>query len=730
MATLTVGPAGRDYTTIQAAVNAASYGDIIQCDANVTFVEQDFLLPNKGAGSSYITITTNASAGSLPPAGHRTGPAYETFMPRIKSAGFGVSTVNLADGAHHYKFQHVHFPHVPSGYNSMFAMGTGEQKLKANHPHHVIIDQCYFEGDAIDGQRCGVNWNAGEGEITNSYFEKCTAMGQDAQCIAGNNGTGPLLIDNNYLSGGAENVIFGGSDPWMRWRMTTTGNVSTTGADVSLVDPTGRDIGDLVVGDLLAIDVESGAGITLEFPTIATFTRNSASTATLTWTPALSANPDTTAGSIRHDVIMDGVTITNNLFTKDLAWRDGILGTPVNPSATLGAGGTLATTYYYKVQAGATGYVDNAVNSLSATQVNATAAGGNGTITVDWDAVTNAEYYRVWRGTSSNGQTQYVQVTAPTSVLVDDGSLSWTTATIPTSASKWVVKNLFELKCCLNVTISGNIFRYLWEDTNIGARQAWWLKAENQNNDGGSWTSTIRNMTIEYNLVESVFGWLSLQGRYCVNGSPIVRPAPIKGVTIRHNLIIDCTGTVWGESPSNTANVMLVQNGVEDLTIDHNTVIAPGMRDIMTFDSEHYDLVNFTYTSNMALRNTSGWSGSPAGEGNDALDLYIPTRTITNNAIGGAQSGNFSGSYPTNNNYPTVANWEAAFTNYSSDGNPLDYVIAPGHAYLTGGADGQPIGANIAAVLAAIAYAEDGIIPDVITSTGRRGPMIATSIFG
>lgn len=716
MATYTVGPAGRDFTTIQAAVNAATYGDTIQCDANVTFVEADFTLPNKGAGSSYLTITTNAAAGSLPLSGHRTSPAYETFMPRIKSNGFGVSTVNFADGAHHYKFQHVHFPHVPNGFNSLIAVNDGTTKLLSNHVHHLLIDQCYFEGDEVDGQRCGVTWNGGEGQITNSYFERCMGVGQDAQCIAGSNGIGPLLIDNNYLSGAAENVIFGGSDPAMRWRMTTTGNVTTTGADVVLSDPTGRDIGDLVIGDLLAFDMEAGAGITLEFADIATITRNSASTATITWTPALSTTPDTAASSIRHDVIMNGVTITNNLFTKDLTWRNPILGIPANPSAVLSAGGTLSGAKFYKVQAGATGYVSNAIRGLSATQVTEIAAGGNGTITIDWDAVPLAEFYRVWRGTATNAQTEYYQVTAPTTVLVDDGGLTFTAGTIPTTGSKWTVKTLFELKACKNVTISGNIFEYLWEDTNTGARQAFWLKGENQNNDGGAWTATIRNMTIEKNIIRHVFGWLSLQGRYCVNGSPIVRPAPIRNVIIRNNLVIDCTGTVWGESPSNTAWVMLIQNGNEDVTIDHNTVIAPGMRDVMTIDSSNHVNVNFTYTNNMALRNGSGISGPPSAEGTAALDAWMSSYTVQSNAIGGAQSGQFSGGYPASNNYPTVANWQAAFTTYSADGAPLDYVIAPAHAYKNAGLDGKDLGADIAAVLEATAFAFDGIRP-----ANRRG---------
>ena len=38
-------------------------------------------------------------------------------------------------------------------------------------------------------------------------------VGFDSQAINGWTGPGPLLIENNYLEGAGENVIFGGADP-------------------------------------------------------------------------------------------------------------------------------------------------------------------------------------------------------------------------------------------------------------------------------------------------------------------------------------------------------------------------------------------------------------------------------------------------------------------------------------------------------------------------------------
>ena len=47
----------------------------------------------------------------------------------------------------------------------------------------------------------------------NSYISECKAVGQDSQAISGFNGPGNYLIENNYLEGATENVLFGGADP-------------------------------------------------------------------------------------------------------------------------------------------------------------------------------------------------------------------------------------------------------------------------------------------------------------------------------------------------------------------------------------------------------------------------------------------------------------------------------------------------------------------------------------
>jgi len=53
----------------------------------------------------------------------------------------------------------------------------------------------------------------------------------------------------------------------------------------------------------------------------------------------------------------------------------------------------------------------------------------NGTVVLTWDASSGAVKYRVWRGTASGGESQYVDVTSTT--FSDTGNLSWASGTPP-----------------------------------------------------------------------------------------------------------------------------------------------------------------------------------------------------------------------------------------------------------------------------------------------------------
>src|SRR6185437_11151979 len=91
--------------------------------------------------------------------------------------------------------------------------GSASQTQLAQLPHDLVFDRVYVHGDPAAGQKRGIALNSGYTEITNSYIADIKAVGQDAQAICGWNGSGPYVIENNYLEASGENVLFGGADP-------------------------------------------------------------------------------------------------------------------------------------------------------------------------------------------------------------------------------------------------------------------------------------------------------------------------------------------------------------------------------------------------------------------------------------------------------------------------------------------------------------------------------------
>ena len=208
-ATLTVNAGGN----LQAALDAAKPGDTILLQAGAVFTGS-FILPAKG-GTAYITIRSSAPDGSLPPPGRRITPGSAPLLAKIRSTSSGPAFAT-APGASYWRLMFLEiYPSASTASANLVAFGgTGSsQSTLASVPHHLIVDRCYIHGDAGFGQRRGVALNSGDAQVVNSYFADFKAVNQDTQAIAGWNGPGPFLIDNNYLEAAGENIIFGGSDP-------------------------------------------------------------------------------------------------------------------------------------------------------------------------------------------------------------------------------------------------------------------------------------------------------------------------------------------------------------------------------------------------------------------------------------------------------------------------------------------------------------------------------------
>jgi hypothetical protein len=198
-------PPGGD---LQAAVNKANSGDVIELKAGATYYGE-IILPNKPL-TDFVTIQT--SAVTQLPENQRIKPSQSNLLAKIVSRGKGAPAVSTENAAHHYRFVGIEF--APSNADYVYNLVLfGQPEKLADAAHHLEIDRCYFHDFKSGITRRAVALNSQTTTIKNSYFEGFAYPQQETQAILGWTGTKDVKIINNYIEGGAENIMFGGADP-------------------------------------------------------------------------------------------------------------------------------------------------------------------------------------------------------------------------------------------------------------------------------------------------------------------------------------------------------------------------------------------------------------------------------------------------------------------------------------------------------------------------------------
>ena len=222
-ATRTVCASGCQYTSLQAAIDAAVAGDTILLRAGETFIGNVTLRPK--SGTAFITIKSDAPATSLPGEGVRLVPegkpgantARRALARLLGRTGTykSVPIVRAAPGAHHYRLQFLEIDGTNSvGYDTLVALGDNnstQTRLDAV-PYSIVLDRVWVHGHPTKGVKRGIGLNSRSTDILNSYINDVFSL-PDSQAIAGYNGPGPFRIVNNHLEASAENIMFGGADP-------------------------------------------------------------------------------------------------------------------------------------------------------------------------------------------------------------------------------------------------------------------------------------------------------------------------------------------------------------------------------------------------------------------------------------------------------------------------------------------------------------------------------------
>ncbi len=267
----------------------------------------------------------------------------------------------------------------------------------------------------------------------------------------------------------------------------------------------------------------------------------------------------------------------------------------------------------------------------------------------------------------------------PSDILIQKNQfykpLSWQVGSSNYAGVPVWAKNHIELKFAQRVTIDSNTFDNNW----VGADQRGFVMVFNVRAESGQvpW-AVVNNVTVSNNVIRHAAAGAVFVG----HDSSSSEMGSAGGFTVKNNIWEDVSSS-WG----NDGRLFQVQDGVNGVTIDHNTGFQTGYA--LVFSPSGSSTVNFT--NNIT---NIGWgvAGDGQSPGIATLNTYDSGGTFSNNVlIGGSPSG-----YPANNFFPgSLA--AVGFINFALE----NFLLSPTSPYLYASTDGSPLGSTVATSSAA-----------------------------
>jgi hypothetical protein len=208
-------PIGSDSgaSELQNTFNVAGCGDTIVLIAGDTY-SGNFTIPQTSC-SGWIVVESSA-ASSLPGPGNRLNPSTYAADLAIISTPNVTQAIQFNDFSNHWRFIGIEITtSYSNASNTLYVIvGMGESDTSAaNLPSYIIFDRCYIYGSAVTPIAHGIYADGAYIAVVDSYCDEIIDNGADAQCVVSTNGTGPFLIQNNFMQASGEDIMFGGSPP-------------------------------------------------------------------------------------------------------------------------------------------------------------------------------------------------------------------------------------------------------------------------------------------------------------------------------------------------------------------------------------------------------------------------------------------------------------------------------------------------------------------------------------
>lgn len=206
-ATITVGATG----DLQEALDRARAGDTILLEPGVTYTGS-FVLPAK-QGRLPIVVRTAPGQGGLPGPAERVDPSHAPLLAKLRSPDIRPIVRTAARGSNWHILLVELVGNGTAGDMVLLGDGSNAQRDLDSMPRNLLLDRVLVRGAPGRSQKRGIALNSGATIIRNSYISDIKAAGLETQAIAGWNGSGPYVIENNFLEAAGINLIFGGTDP-------------------------------------------------------------------------------------------------------------------------------------------------------------------------------------------------------------------------------------------------------------------------------------------------------------------------------------------------------------------------------------------------------------------------------------------------------------------------------------------------------------------------------------
>jgi PKD repeat protein len=365
------------------------------------------------------------------------------------------------------------------------------------------------------------------------------------------------------------------------------------------------------------------------------------------------------------NLVADGITFRANYVSRPMSWRNPLVTAPQGVTATPEAGGSLAAgTYAYRVIARRAVGQGTTARSVPSTEVSVTTTAASA-VRVRWQTVAGAYEYRVY-GRMAGAENIFWTVTG--TEFVDTGAAG-TSENLPTTATVWTVKNLFELKNARNVVVEDNIFENHWKE----AQPGYAIVLTPRNSNGACTWCVVEHVRFEHNIIRNVAAGINLTG-YDAASRPTRQS---NDIVVLNNLFTGLNTSLGGN-----AWFMVIGDGPRDISIEHNTIDHNGSNIINVYGGTSADpkeVYGFRYVGNASRHGSYGINGSYFTYGINILNGFFPGWVFYGNYLAGGSASR----YPSGNLFQTP--FEAQFA-----GVPNDYTVrndSPLKGFLPDGTD-------------------------------------------